>query len=307
MKTMKVMKRLVLVLVLIISASSLFAQTEYKSGSLLWKVSGNGLDKSSYILGTFHAKTGDYLDKIPGAKAALDAAEQVAGEIVLADMMAIATQMQQKMMMTSDTTYKMLYNEADYKIIDDAIKSIFGTGLEQLGVLTPAGLQMSLLQVLMMKNYPTIMTTPVLDAYIQQVAVEKQKPVIGLETAEHQIYVLFESSSLQHQADALLCGIKTAEGENLEAGMLTELKKLEALYDSADFNEIIKLTKENPCANTNSDNLLNKARNDAWMLKLPELMRKSTFIAVGALHLVGEEGLLNQLEKAGYTVEAVKN
>lgn len=33
---------------------------------------------------------------------------------------------------------------------------------------------------------------------------------------------------------------------------------------------------------------------------------KSNLIAVGALHLVGEDGLLIQLSNMGYTVEAVK-
>ncbi|GHT71951.1 hypothetical protein FACS189455_4730 [Bacteroidia bacterium] len=76
----------------------------------------------------------------------------------------------------------------------------------------------------------------------------------------------------------------------------------------ADLNEIYKIYKKNPCSDSEGDYQINKARNDAWMKKLPGLMKdKSSFIAVGALHLVGEEGLLNQLEKAGYKVEAVKN
>ena len=309
MKTMKVMRKLILALVLVISASSLFAQAgEYKTGSLLWKISGNGLEKPSYVLGTFHVKTSAYLDQIPGAKASLEAAEQIVGEIVMADMMTAAVKMQQKMMMSPDTTYKMLYNEADYKVVSDALSSVFGVGLEQLGALTPAGIQMSLLQVLIMKNYPEAMSTPLLDAYVQTAALEKQKLVIGLETVEHQIYALFESSSLQKQADALLCGIKAIEGKNLEEETLKELKKLEAIYDSANLNEISKVLKENPCPDPQNEYIINKARNDAWMAKLPGLMKdKSSFIAVGALHIAGEEGLLNQLEKAGYTVEAVKN
>ena len=310
MKTMKVMRKLILALVLMVLASNLFAQTnDYKTGSLLWKVSGNGLDKPSYILGTFHAKTSTYLDKIPGAKAHLDASEQVIGEIIMADMMAQASKIQQKMMMPADTTYKMLYNDSDYQIVSDGIKSILGAGLDQMGVLTPSGIQISILNILMMKNYPEIMTTPILDAYIQSVGLEQQKPVIGLETMDHQIYVLFESSSLQRQADALLCAIKASKGVDLLSDeMLNDLKKLETLYDNGDLNGLLKLLKENPCPDPQNEYIINKARNDAWMKKLPELMKdKSSFIAVGALHIAGEEGLLNQLEQAGYTVEAVKN
>lgn len=43
------------------------------------------------------------------------------------------------------------------------------------------------------------------------------------------------------------------------------------------------------------------------MEKTPALINeKSTFIAVGALHLCGDEGLINLLREKGYTVSLVK-
>ena len=48
-------------------------------------------------------------------------------------------------------------------------------------------------------------------------------------------------------------------------------------------------------------------RNKTWAEKLPAIMKAApTFVAVGALHLPGEKGLLNLLKRQGYTVEAVK-
>ena len=47
-------------------------------------------------------------------------------------------------------------------------------------------------------------------------------------------------------------------------------------------------------------------RNARWIISMKELLAKnSTFFAVGALHLVGDDGLIKQLKTAGYTVEAV--
>ena len=47
-------------------------------------------------------------------------------------------------------------------------------------------------------------------------------------------------------------------------------------------------------------------RNYKWMQQLPRLMQeKSLFVAVGALHLVGESGLVKQLQSKGYTVTPV--
>ncbi|GAB6008029.1 TraB/GumN family protein [Dysgonomonas reticulitermitis] len=60
-------------------------------------------------------------------------------------------------------------------------------------------------------------------------------------------------------------------------------------------------------ASQKAQNAINKDRNDKWLLKLPQIMKeKSNLIAVGALHLAGEEGLLYQLAKMGYKIQAVE-
>ena len=48
-------------------------------------------------------------------------------------------------------------------------------------------------------------------------------------------------------------------------------------------------------------------RNKAWIPLLTEQINKqSCFIAVGALHLPGEMGIIKLLRKEGYNVEPVK-
>ena len=48
-------------------------------------------------------------------------------------------------------------------------------------------------------------------------------------------------------------------------------------------------------------------RNADWLTKMPGIMNeKPTLFAVGAGHLLGENGALNLLRKAGYTVEPVQ-
>ncbi len=44
---------------------------------LLWKISGNGLAKPSYVIGTYHLAPVSFADSIPGLKEALNASEQV--------------------------------------------------------------------------------------------------------------------------------------------------------------------------------------------------------------------------------------
>ena len=67
MTTMK--KTLVLVMLLCIT---LGAQAQ-----LLWKVSGNGLDRPSYVMGTHHLAPLSIKDSIAGMKQAMDETQQV--------------------------------------------------------------------------------------------------------------------------------------------------------------------------------------------------------------------------------------
>lgn len=49
-----------------------------------------------------------------------------------------------------------------------------------------------------------------------------------------------------------------------------------------------------------------KNRNKRWLDQLPALMEKeSLFIAVGAGHLVGDEGLIKGLQAKGYTLKPI--
>ena len=64
-------------LILFVAATTLTAQNETKyDNALLWKVSGNGLSKPSYILGTHHLAHVSYVDSIPGLRSAMETTEQ---------------------------------------------------------------------------------------------------------------------------------------------------------------------------------------------------------------------------------------
>jgi uncharacterized protein YbaP (TraB family) len=298
-------KNVLLSFVLILFSASLFAK-EYKTGTLLWKISGNDLKQPSYLLGTFHLKSADFLDSIPGARAALENSEQVIGEINTNTMIENQMQMMSKMMMPADTTYHTLYSEEDYNFVSEQLTSLLGAGLEQLGVLKPAAVSVTVSVMSFVKRIPGFKPENILDLYVQKLALEKQKPILELETADDQIYALFNSSTLQRQADQLLCYLK-----NVDQITAKEIDKFIQDYDNGDLNALYSGSinnKEDPCPSTPEElNVVLKARNDRWVQKLPALIwEKSSFIAVGAGHLAGEEGLLNQLELAGYTIEAVK-
>lgn len=300
---MRIIKLILIVIGAFLSAI-LFGQSgREKTGSLLWKISGNGLNKSSYVLGTLHLESGNYLDSIPGANDAFNSCEQIIGEVVMTDMASIIAKTQPFTMMKLDTTYHMLYSEEDYNFVNEQLKSFFSVGLDHMGILKPMAINSTLAIFIGAKLIPNFNPQNQLDISIQQKAVEKGKPVMGLEDVEFQAALLFGSTGLQRQADLLLCALKN---QDMIGG---QLKDLINSYHKADLIAIDKMVNNQdlPCSNTTEEmEALNKTRNDKWMSTLPEIMKdKSSFIAVGAMHLIGEEGLLNQLEKLGYTIEAV--
>ena len=52
---------------------------------LLWKVSGNGLDRPSYVFGTHHLAPLSIKDSIASLQQVIDRTEQVYGEIIMGD------------------------------------------------------------------------------------------------------------------------------------------------------------------------------------------------------------------------------
>lgn len=91
-----------------------------------------------------------------------------------------------------------------------------------------------------------------------------------------------------------------------------QMDKLQTAYLAQDLDALNALYQEelpdDPCPSTQEEkDVMNKNRNIQWLKALLDIMQeKSSFIAVGCLHLVGEDGLIEGLKKLGYKVEAVK-
>ena len=294
----------IVILALLSTINVVFGSTNTgKTGALLWKISGNGLESPSYILGTFHLKPAEFLNSIPGAMAALSSVEQVIGELTMNDMAGMQLQMQQAMMMPADVTYEMLYSEDDFDTVDQHLTALIGTGLNQLAMMKPAAISLIYTMVMYQKYFPNLNPADKIDIAVQNFAMENNKSILGLESIDDQLKALF-GASLERQAELLLCGLQNQEYS------ISQIEFLIEYYSRADLDKLgaMMLSDDDPCPSSQEETeKLNKNRNNNWIQILPGMIGgKSSFIAVGALHLAGEEGLLNQLEKLGYKVEPVQ-
>lgn len=300
------MKKICSMLLLLMAAVTMQAQ-------LLWKISGNGLQKPSYIIGTYHLAPVSFTDSIKGLKAALDASEQVYGEIVMADLTSPENQQkaQAAMMLPDGQTLDKLFTADEMTRINALVKSVLGVDMtnpmvaQQLGKLTPYALQVQLGVLIYLKKHLGFNPNEGFDSYFQKEAAAKGKGVGGLETFDFQINTLYKSATMERQKQLLLCMADNLEfteeqTENVVKAFFTQdLDGIEKAMDA-------KLN--NTCDGTPEEKeTLIYSRNDNWMKQMPEIMKqKGTFFAVGAGHLPGERGLLAQLKKAGYTVEGIK-
>ena len=98
---------------------SLFSNAQELEKSLLWKISGNGLKKPSYLFGTIHLTCDSSLDA--NTLNALEATEQLYLELDMDDK-SIQMQMMKLMMMKDGAKLSTLLSPEDFKILDEFMK-----------------------------------------------------------------------------------------------------------------------------------------------------------------------------------------
>lgn len=307
---MKLAKAFIITFIFTLFSVLSIAQNYKKyTGALLWKVSGNGLSKPSFILGTHHLTHISFVDSIPGLKRVINETEQTVGELLMTDQAAMQAKLQQAALMPADKDYSTILTISEYADLDAGLKEMFNgqAGLEQFKQMKPGMISMIYSISLYAKVFPDFnpMGHEAIDAYVQRIATENKKALLGLETVDDQIYALFDAEPLENQAKTLACSVSHKEF------MSKSVKQLDAYYRTMRLAEMYDLAFNNPdepCKMSKTyEDAINKNRNNKWLEKLPQIMKnKSSLIAVGALHLAGEEGLLYQLAKRGYKVEAVK-
>jgi len=286
-----ILKRLFLFLLLVLPSLNLQAQ-------LLWKISGNGLAKDSYLFGTHHLIDRNQItqfDKILNLCGQTDA---MVGEMVLSQ-----PGLQSKMLkgsMMKGKKIKDLVSAEDYELLDTEFKSLMGVGMNMLASFKPMML-MTMHQLTLYLKSAGIKKQPVaVDELFQKQAKAKKQQLIGLETLQFQMDVLFNTISLERQAEILLYEVRHKEQ------MMEELSQLNEVYVAGDLERMKQLDVEDESMTPNERKMFIDDRNLNWMKQLQILFKeKSCFVAVGCLHLVGETGLINQCRLKGFVVEPV--
>lgn len=270
------------------------------NAQILWKVTGNGLKNPSYLFGTHHLIDSEKVPALQKALTFVNEVDAVVNEIDMSDMQALQMKIMQGAMMQGKTI-KDLVSAEDYILLNAAFKELLGVGLDQLGAFKPAMLSTMYGVSQYSKTKKLTKEPEALDMIIQKAGKKANKEIVALETAEEQIEVLFNSLSLEKQAEMLVKAIKEKEKG------IAQMQKLDEAYLSGDLKKMEELYSEDEDMTEEYKKALVDTRNLKWISKLNKLFEtKSGVVAVGCLHLVGETGLIKQLEKNGFSVEPVK-
>ncbi|WP_035693456.1 TraB/GumN family protein [Flavobacterium sasangense] len=272
---------------------SLFSNAQELEKSLLWKISGNGLNKPSYLFGTIHLTCDTSLDA--NTLNALEATEQLYLELDMDDK-SIQMKLMKLMMMKDGAKLSTLLSPEDFKILDEFMKKNLNMSAKLFDSFKPFMISSMLFPKMLDCKSKSV------ESELMKITKEQNEEIFGLEIAEDQMKV-FDEISYQDQAEELLKTVK----DNLEKDK-KEFQEMITIYQNKDIEGMLKMMSDsdNKITSENQDILLND-RNKKWIPIMIKIMKdKPTFFGVGAGHLAGEEGVIKLLRKKGYKVEAVQ-
>lgn len=273
------------------------------SAQLLYKVEGNGLSQPSYIFGTHHLAPLSALDSVAGLRESFESSDAVVGEIdMTVNQLQLAAEMQPYMVAPADSTLSKLLSDKEYEYVDKKLRSVSGFHLEMFETMRPMVLITLVSALIVAREMDNHNPGDQLDTYFQTQGVKDGKRVVALESAEEQAKILYCSQSVLSQARDLVNMMSDLEKIGDDARLMNRA------YASQNLDELYEVGMSEEHDPEFMDRLL-EVRNEKWVSELPVIFKDygSCFVAVGALHLPGERGVLEMLRKKGYSVTEVRN
>ena len=260
---------------------------------LLWKIERDGA-KPSFLLGTMHSEDPRVLKVAPEVQRVFDASASFTMEVVLNDQ-AIAETAQAMVFSDGRNLKTALGNDLYDKIVP--LMAQHSVPEMVLPSFKPWAIFLTL-------SMPPAKTGVFLDAALYDAALAQKKAVHGLETVQEQLSI-FDRMTLEEQSQLVADAVKHSSElkavfeEMIGIYLKRDLPGLQALNDKYTASDDSKLEQKLIAELIDARNLRMVER------MAPRLKEGKAFVAVGALHLPGDRGLLRLLEKQSYRVSAV--
>lgn len=268
------------------SIVSIFGQ-EVLDKSLLWEITGNGLHKPSYIVGTIHIMCKDDFVLTPKVQRVIDRVDNLTLEVNFTDpkeIVEIQKSMNNQVSLTRNLDkdnrkelVELLINE--YGLSNSEVDSISSLGL--MNLMTNKELQCEVVSY---------------DVELIMLGMKKGKNFGGLEHGKEQLELFNKAFSVKEIVRQLK--LKDESTDNLTS-------IIEA-FKNEDMNKLYELGTDPQFMPMEVKSIMLDNRNKMWVEKMGRIMLiESTLFAVGSAHLGGEVGVIELLRKKGYDVTPV--
>ena len=276
--------------------SSLLSFSQSKYNSLCWKIYDNGLTDTSYLYGTMHVQDSRVFQFKNGIQEAFNRCEIFALEL---NMDSVNTfQLMDELIMEPPNRLDSLLTNKEYEMVSQYFKDTLGIGLMIFNKMQPIYTSQLISFEKLKKDQDVA-----LDIYFFNEAKKQNKTTVGLEFMEEQLNA-FKSIPYDVQAKELFKAV-----ENAYKGEGQEIDELIEYYLNEDLDKLLELTLNSQFMDEEINIIFKQVflidRNHKMAERSIKYMKSGpTFIAVGAAHLPGKEGVIENLRKKGYTVEA---
>src|SRR5688572_4227679 len=299
------MKRATIIILLLLPYL-LYAQPRSKSKrypSLLWEISGNGLERPSYLFGTMHVSS----------KLAFHLADSFYLGIRNADIVALETNpeswqedMSRYDVNADNDSYNSSYRAAGFIPVPEDYLSIntlkfykYDKKIERALYSNPSAIN-NLLYRSYGNETSDFEEDTYLDMYIYQCGKKWGKKVAGVERYEESMKLMMEA----YKDAAKDRNTKDRSYDNEEG---YSYNKLQEAYRSGNLDWLDSINKYNSFSAAFDEKFLYR-RNEIQASSIDSILKsgQSLFVGVGAAHLPGNRGVIEMLRREGYRLRPVK-
>lgn len=292
-KAVKLTSVLLFISLLVISLAA--NAQEYKKNAILWEISGNGLQSTSYIMAILKFVPESEFMMPPVVIERLKSCKILSTETLL------------------DHHAKHELNKAAHLDHHESLKDYLSK--EEFGQLEKLfhdklGVSKLKFELVYAKFKPVMLSTTITrlaqtekvryyELELLQQAESNGLITLGLETVEREVAAL-EKFALEDQIHSLKQTINNFD-EQIE-----DYKKVVNYYKQGDLHNTLEYTLHPVEGNRNFKKYFIEERNKEWLPKMAGYMNQApTFFAIGASHLADDIGVLKLLMDKGYTITPV--
>ena len=266
-----------------------------QNSTLLWKIEGNGLQQASYLFATVHVQDKKAFNFNDSVLPALDLCEAFAMEVILENI-------PQDVILSSMTygenkTLKDEISKKTYKRTQRIFKDELELDLAAYEHFRPFGIASLLSQ----KQTQTADLAPyIVDDFLYQKAKSSAKQLFSIEEIKTQLQ-LFQSFGEKE----LLASFDDFENDPLINNKL--MTQLVDAYAQEDLEKLSLLVHDNK--NEATEDFYRRMfedRNIDMAESIENIISKqSTFVAIGAGHFLGKEGVIELLKQKGFSIRPI--